>query len=236
MNNTTQVAEVHPPYNYTLIAYRYGHRDGHSYVFDMCNAIDTAKEIAEKEVTERGGKYSVVVFAKHEKSGIIEEMYEAKCPEHYTRGTVVNKEKEIPVNIHLWDTCIHAAMAKAKLGSIVYGTEEVKNVLRELKLLKVNTPLKNNEASHNKMADTVEFVENRDVLDGWVRVGDEGQMPDENQLVDVFTSISVEPSVYMRGEFYRYPNEIEGDICSLYYFDKTKVTHWRERPAKPQQL
>jgi len=73
--------------SYILIAYRYGHREGHSYLVDLCGGIDTAKERAEEEANERGGKYSVVVFAKHRDTGDMEEIYEAKCPEQYTNGT-----------------------------------------------------------------------------------------------------------------------------------------------------
>lgn len=72
---------------YILIAYRYGHRGGHSYLVDICGGIDTASQRAEEEANERGGKYSVVVFAKHIDTGDIEEIYEARCPEHYTKNT-----------------------------------------------------------------------------------------------------------------------------------------------------
>ncbi len=34
--------------DYVCVAYRYGHREGHSYVVDICRGIDTAKEVAEK--------------------------------------------------------------------------------------------------------------------------------------------------------------------------------------------
>lgn len=85
---------------YILIAYRYGHREGHSYLVDWCKAIDISKEKAEAEVTERGGKYSVVVFAKSTVTGKFDEVYEAKCPEHYTKGThpfisKIDHDKEI---------------------------------------------------------------------------------------------------------------------------------------------
>lgn len=83
-NNDTRPLNVSGAY--ICIAYRYGHRDGHSYLVDICGGIDTAKGAAEKEVNERGGKYSVVVFAKRIATGDIEEIYEAKCPEHYTKG------------------------------------------------------------------------------------------------------------------------------------------------------
>jgi len=72
---------------YILLAYRYGHRDGHSYLVDVCGGIDTASERAEEEANERGGKYSVVVFAKNRMTEEIEEIYEAKCPEQYTNST-----------------------------------------------------------------------------------------------------------------------------------------------------
>ena len=68
---------------YILIAYRFGSRERHSYLVDICSGIDTASERAEHEVNERGGKYSVVVFAKR-KMGDIQEIYEAKCPEIYS--------------------------------------------------------------------------------------------------------------------------------------------------------
>jgi hypothetical protein len=71
---------------YILIAYRYGHKDGHSYLVDLCSGIDTATERADAEAMDRGGKYSVSVFAVRT-YGEIEEVYEAKCPEHYTQGT-----------------------------------------------------------------------------------------------------------------------------------------------------
>lgn len=72
---------------YILIAYRYGHREGHSYLVDICGGIDTASARAEEEANERGGKYSIVVFAKNRMTEEIEEVYEAKCPEHYTANT-----------------------------------------------------------------------------------------------------------------------------------------------------
>jgi len=84
-NNDTRPLNVSGAY--IVIAYRYGHREGHSYLVDICGGIDTAKEAAEKEANERGGKYSVVVFAKRIATGDVEEIYEAKCPEHYTANT-----------------------------------------------------------------------------------------------------------------------------------------------------
>ena len=81
-----EVAEING-FDYVCVAYRYGHRESHSYVVDICKGIDTAKEAAEKEVTERGGKYSVVVFGKNNALNEVEEVYIAHCPEHYTKGT-----------------------------------------------------------------------------------------------------------------------------------------------------
>lgn len=65
---------------YVVIAYRFGHREGHSYLVDLCAGIDQAVEVADKEATERGGKYAVVVFAKRRDTGDIDEVYEAKSP------------------------------------------------------------------------------------------------------------------------------------------------------------
>jgi len=71
---------------YILIAYRYGHKDGYSYLVDICGGIDTASERAEQEANERGGKYSISVFAVRLRGGV-EEIYVAKCPKHYTQET-----------------------------------------------------------------------------------------------------------------------------------------------------
>lgn len=68
---------------YILVAYRWGSRELHSYVVDLCGGIDTAKERAEQETDERGGKYSVAVYAKHAETGEIEQVYETAIPEHY---------------------------------------------------------------------------------------------------------------------------------------------------------
>lgn len=66
--------------SYVVIGYRFGHREGHSYLIDLCEGIDQAVEVAEKEATERGGKYAVVVFAKRKDTGDINEVYEVKSP------------------------------------------------------------------------------------------------------------------------------------------------------------
>jgi len=81
---------------YILIAYRFGSRERHSYLVDVCSGIDTASERAEHEVNERSGKYSVVVFAKR-KTGDIEEIYEAKCPKHYYQsiGSEISRLAEL---------------------------------------------------------------------------------------------------------------------------------------------
>jgi alpha-galactosidase/6-phospho-beta-glucosidase family protein len=86
---------------YVLIAYRFGSRERHSYLVDVCSGIDTASERAEHEVNERSGKYSVVVFAKR-KTGDIEEIYEAKCPKHYYQAEEIIKEKQ--QEIEKWKT------------------------------------------------------------------------------------------------------------------------------------
>lgn len=89
---TTIMENLNKEGRYILIAYRYGHKDGHSYLVDLCSGIDTAKERAEQEANERGGKYSVSVFAVRS-VGDVEEVYEAKCPEHYTQGTISLHQK-----------------------------------------------------------------------------------------------------------------------------------------------
>ena len=66
--------------SYVVIAYRFGHREGHSYLVDLCEGVDKAAEVADKEATKRGGKYAVVVFAKRKDTGYIDEVYEAKSP------------------------------------------------------------------------------------------------------------------------------------------------------------
>lgn len=68
---------------YILVAYRWGSREKHSYIVDLCGGIDTAKERAEHETDECGGKYSVAVYAKHAETGAIEQVYETEIPEHY---------------------------------------------------------------------------------------------------------------------------------------------------------
>lgn len=74
--------------DYVVIGYRYGHRDGHSYLVDICTGIDTAKESAQKEFEDRSGKYTMVVFSKTKEDGrFIEEVYKIDCPEQYTNGT-----------------------------------------------------------------------------------------------------------------------------------------------------
>lgn len=64
---------------YILLAYRYGQRGNHCYLVDLCKGIDNAKDVAEKESLKRGGKYSIVVFAKGQ-LGEFDEVYEVKCP------------------------------------------------------------------------------------------------------------------------------------------------------------
>lgn len=49
--------------------------------------------------------------------------------------TRVDKKEVIPV---FWDTCIHAAIVKAKLGSIVYGLPETDKVINKLEQLKIS--------------------------------------------------------------------------------------------------
>lgn len=78
-NNDTRPLNVSGAY--IVIAYRYGHRDGHSYLVDICGGIDTAKEAAEKEANERGGKYSVLVFTKQINTGDINVVYGANVQE-----------------------------------------------------------------------------------------------------------------------------------------------------------
>jgi hypothetical protein len=74
--------------SYVVIGYRFGHIEGHSYLIDLCAGIDEAVIVADKEATERGGKYSVVVFAKRADTGDIDEVYEAESP--YKNKTVAN--------------------------------------------------------------------------------------------------------------------------------------------------
>jgi hypothetical protein len=67
--------------------------------------------------------------------------------------------------------------------------------------------------------------------DSWISVVD--GMPRQGQKCLIFNSTSVEPSLYDRDEFYRYPNNVEGDRCSLYYYEKATITHWMPLPEPP---
>lgn len=71
---------------YILVAYRWGNRNDHSYVVDLCEGVDTAIDRAEKETDETGGKYAVVVFGKRSDTGEMEEVFETQIPHHYKNG------------------------------------------------------------------------------------------------------------------------------------------------------
>lgn len=70
---------------YKVIAYRYGHREGHQYVVNTVSSKETAITVAKKEADERGGKYSVIVFFIDDDK--VTEIHEEKCPSLYTKNT-----------------------------------------------------------------------------------------------------------------------------------------------------
>ena len=49
--------------NYIVVAKRWSSEQSHNYIVDLCNGIDEAKEIAELEMKERGGKYGMQIIA-----------------------------------------------------------------------------------------------------------------------------------------------------------------------------
>lgn len=45
--------------NYIVVAKQWSKIDSHTYIVDLCAGIDEAKDVAEKEMQERGGKYGM---------------------------------------------------------------------------------------------------------------------------------------------------------------------------------
>lgn len=66
-------------FKYVILARKWSSDQSHNYVVDFCNGIDTAKEIAENEMRERGGKYGMCVFGKSNEVEI-ECVFEIKSP------------------------------------------------------------------------------------------------------------------------------------------------------------
>ena len=66
--------------SYIVMANRYSKDEGHSYIVDLCKGIDTAKEAAEKEMVERGGKYGMQVIAFRDDNNEQEVVFEIESP------------------------------------------------------------------------------------------------------------------------------------------------------------
>ena len=66
---------------YIVVAKRWGSDQSHNYIVDLCRGIDEAKEIAELEMGERGGKYGMQIIAfGMELNAEPEIIYEIECP------------------------------------------------------------------------------------------------------------------------------------------------------------
>jgi hypothetical protein len=66
--------------SYIVIAKRYSKNESHSYIVDLCKGIDAAKDVAEKEMIERGGKYGMQVIAFREDNNEQEVVFEIESP------------------------------------------------------------------------------------------------------------------------------------------------------------
>ena len=65
---------------YIVVAKRYSKNEAHSYIVDLCKGIDTAKDSAEKEMVERGGKYGMQIIAFREDNNEQEIVFEIESP------------------------------------------------------------------------------------------------------------------------------------------------------------
>jgi len=66
--------------SYIVIAKRWSSEQSHNYIVDLCSGIDTAKEIAENEMRERGGKYGMQIIAFREDNNEQEIVFEIESP------------------------------------------------------------------------------------------------------------------------------------------------------------
>lgn len=66
--------------SYIVVAKRWSSDQSHNYIVDLCNGIDTAKESAEKEMTERGGKYGMQIFAFRSDNNDLDMVFEIESP------------------------------------------------------------------------------------------------------------------------------------------------------------
>lgn len=64
--------------SYIVIAKRWSSEQSHNYIVDLCASIDTAVEVAENEMRERGGKYGVQVIAFREDSNEYDVVFEVE--------------------------------------------------------------------------------------------------------------------------------------------------------------
>ena len=67
----------------------------------------------------------------------------------------------------------------------------------------------------------------------WIEITDpilamEVKMPEEDQQVLAVNEGFVVPAIYKEGQFYRYPNTVDHDITSNYFY--AKVTKWQPFP------
>jgi len=79
--------------SYIVVAKRWGSDQSHNYIVDLCSGIDTAKEIAENEMRERGGKYGMQIIAFREDNNEQEVVYEIECP--YKKKVNIPTDKNI---------------------------------------------------------------------------------------------------------------------------------------------
>lgn len=67
--------------SYIVVAKRWSSEQSHNYIVDLCSGIDEAKEIAELEMTERGGKYGMQIIAFSNELGAEQEVvFEIESP------------------------------------------------------------------------------------------------------------------------------------------------------------
>jgi len=66
--------------SYIVIAKRWSSEQSHNYIVDLCSGIDTAKEIAENEMRERGGKYGMQIIVFREDNNEQEIVFEIESP------------------------------------------------------------------------------------------------------------------------------------------------------------
>jgi hypothetical protein len=66
----------------------------------------------------------------------------------------------------------------------------------------------------------------------WISV-EGGIKLEEDELCLIVISGKTQPAQFRRGNFYRYPNHIEGDRCGSYYYETESITHYQPLPSPP---